>query len=203
MPGFIGKKLCPELVLVKPNFAQYTAVSQKIREIFSEYDPNFSPMSLDEAYLNITKHMEKRQTMSEQERTFYVRRCDSLDASVCLCDPNLVMASTPEQIATDEIQINDNACTSKCLSEHNENTSAVNDGINTKHRDVTNDEKCGNTIDETEFNLCKECHKKKPCYDSKTFGFTAEETVQEMRCRIEQRTCLTASAGETNYHSGF
>lgn len=59
MPGFIGKKLCPDLVLVPPNFTKYKQASKEIQEIFAEYDANFSPMSLDEAYLDITEYMQK------------------------------------------------------------------------------------------------------------------------------------------------
>lgn len=51
MPGFIAKKLCPELVIVPSHFDKYRSVSAQIREIFKEYDPNFSPMSLDEALI--------------------------------------------------------------------------------------------------------------------------------------------------------
>merc|ERR1719187_1512229 len=51
MPGFIGKKLCPDLVIVPGNMEKYSNVSKVVREVFSEYDPNFAPMSLDEAYL--------------------------------------------------------------------------------------------------------------------------------------------------------
>ncbi|CAG8501135.1 11342_t:CDS:2, partial [Cetraspora pellucida] len=58
MPGFIAKKLCPELIIVPCNFDKYRAVSKQIREIFSRYDPNYTPMSLDEAYLDITKYLE-------------------------------------------------------------------------------------------------------------------------------------------------
>lgn len=57
MPGFIAKKLCPELVIVPLHFEKYRAVSGEIREIFREYDPNFSPMSLDEAYLDLTDYL--------------------------------------------------------------------------------------------------------------------------------------------------
>ena len=53
MPGFIGKKLCPQLVIVPPNFEKYTAVSKVVREVFAEYDLEFCPVSLDEAYLVI------------------------------------------------------------------------------------------------------------------------------------------------------
>ncbi len=60
MPGFIGKKLCPDLVLVELNFDKYRAVSKVVRGVFAEYDPNFSPMSLDEAYLDITNYLSAR-----------------------------------------------------------------------------------------------------------------------------------------------
>jgi len=65
MPGFIGVKLCPQLVFVKPDFKKYTKVALRVREIFSEYDPNFEAYSLDEAYLNITEYVSKRVSMSE------------------------------------------------------------------------------------------------------------------------------------------
>ncbi|XP_007559367.1 DNA polymerase kappa [Poecilia formosa] len=74
MPGFIAKKLCPSLVIVPPNFDKYRAVSEEIREIFAEYDPNFQPMSLDEAYLDFTDHLEQRQSWPESSRT---HRCRS------------------------------------------------------------------------------------------------------------------------------
>ncbi|CAG8468084.1 7734_t:CDS:10 [Acaulospora morrowiae] len=58
MPGFIAMKLCPQLVIIPCHFDKYTAVSNKIREIFARYDPNFSPVSLDEAYLDITNYLQ-------------------------------------------------------------------------------------------------------------------------------------------------
>ncbi|XP_071994362.1 DNA polymerase kappa [Engystomops pustulosus] len=73
MPGFIAKKLCPNLQIVPVNFDKYRAVSKEIREIFSEYDPNFLPLSLDEAYLDITDHLEERLTRPEDRRTFTVK----------------------------------------------------------------------------------------------------------------------------------
>uniref|UniRef100_A0A8C8A2S6 DNA polymerase kappa n=1 Tax=Oryzias sinensis TaxID=183150 RepID=A0A8C8A2S6_9TELE len=69
MPGFIAKKLCSDLVIVPPNFDKYRAVSDEIREIFADYDPHFLPMSLDEAYLDFTEHLEQRQTWPESLRT--------------------------------------------------------------------------------------------------------------------------------------
>ena len=61
MPGFIGRKLCPDLVLVKPDFVKYRRDAEKIRSVFREYDPNFSPMSLDEAYLDLTDYLRARE----------------------------------------------------------------------------------------------------------------------------------------------
>lgn len=55
MAGFLAKKLCPSLILIKPNFPKYTAKAQEIREILANYDPRFESASIDEAYLNITE----------------------------------------------------------------------------------------------------------------------------------------------------
>ncbi|XP_035999483.1 LOW QUALITY PROTEIN: DNA polymerase kappa [Fundulus heteroclitus] len=73
MPGFIAKRLCPGLVIVPLNFDKYRAVSEEVREIFAEYGPNFQPMSLDEAYLDFTDHLEQRQSWPESLRTHRYR----------------------------------------------------------------------------------------------------------------------------------
>ncbi|XP_058848404.1 DNA polymerase kappa-like isoform X2 [Acipenser ruthenus] len=72
MPGFIAKKLCPSLIIVQLHFDKYKAVSAEVREIFADYDPNFLPMSLDEAYLDITEHLEQRRCWPESRRTCYI-----------------------------------------------------------------------------------------------------------------------------------
>ncbi|XP_073440202.1 DNA polymerase kappa isoform X2 [Dendrobates tinctorius] len=81
MPGFIAKKLCPALHIVPPNFDKYRAVSKEVREIFSEYDPNFLPLSLDEAYLDITDHLEERLNWPEERRRFVVRTANNDDVN--------------------------------------------------------------------------------------------------------------------------
>ncbi|CAB1322080.1 unnamed protein product, partial [Coregonus sp. 'balchen'] len=73
MPGFIAKKLCPNLVIVPTNFDKYRAVSAEVREIFADYDPHFLPMSLDEAYLDISEHLEQRRVWPEALRTHRLR----------------------------------------------------------------------------------------------------------------------------------
>ncbi|NXO44441.1 POLK polymerase, partial [Locustella ochotensis] len=71
MPGFIAKRLCPHLTIVPLNFEKYGKVSKEVREILAEYDPNFMPMGLDEAYLNITEHLEERLNWPEDKRRFF------------------------------------------------------------------------------------------------------------------------------------
>ncbi|CAI5481873.1 unnamed protein product [Closterium sp. Yama58-4] len=60
MPGFIARKLCPELVFVKPDFTKYQHYSNLTHEVFRQYDPHFVARSLDEAYLDITAVCEER-----------------------------------------------------------------------------------------------------------------------------------------------
>ncbi|XP_050209752.1 DNA polymerase kappa isoform X4 [Mercurialis annua] len=54
MPGFIARKLCPELILVPTDFKKYIHYSDLTRKVFQKYDPHFMAASLDEAYLDIT-----------------------------------------------------------------------------------------------------------------------------------------------------
>lgn len=54
MPSSTARRRCPELVFVKPRFEVYTAVSRQIRAIFADYTPLIEPLSLDEAYLDVS-----------------------------------------------------------------------------------------------------------------------------------------------------
>ena len=54
MPTFQAFKKCPELILIRPNFEKYKAASKKIHEIFSQYTSLIQPLSLDEAFLDVT-----------------------------------------------------------------------------------------------------------------------------------------------------
>lgn len=54
MSGYLAKKRCPELIFVKPRFDRYKEISQKIRAIFYDYTDLVEPLSLDEAYLDVT-----------------------------------------------------------------------------------------------------------------------------------------------------
>jgi DNA polymerase-4 len=57
MPSVTAKRLCPHLVFVKPRFDAYREVSQQIRAIFRDYTPHVEPLSLDEAYLDVTEDL--------------------------------------------------------------------------------------------------------------------------------------------------
>src|SRR5580698_3131919 len=57
MPSVIAKRKCPDLIFVSPRFDVYKAVSLQIREVFAEYTPIVEPLSLDEAYLDVTENL--------------------------------------------------------------------------------------------------------------------------------------------------
>ena len=54
MSGVLAKKLCPHLIFVRHDFERYKEISQQIRAIFFEYTDLVEPLSLDEAYLDVT-----------------------------------------------------------------------------------------------------------------------------------------------------
>lgn len=56
MPSVTAKRRCPDLLFVKPRFDVYKAVSLQIREIFAEHTDIIEPLSLDEAYLDVTQN---------------------------------------------------------------------------------------------------------------------------------------------------
>jgi len=65
MPSSIALRNCPELVFVPPRFDVYRAVSKQILEIFRAYTPLVEPLSLDEAYLDVTDNLKGIASASE------------------------------------------------------------------------------------------------------------------------------------------
>jgi DNA polymerase-4 len=57
MPSVIAKRKCPDLIFVNPRFDVYKTISLQIREVFAEYTPIIEPLSLDEAYLDVTVNL--------------------------------------------------------------------------------------------------------------------------------------------------
>lgn len=62
MSGVQAKRLCPELIFVKPRFDRYKEISKRIRKIFFEYTNLVEPLSLDEAYLDVTENKKNLQS---------------------------------------------------------------------------------------------------------------------------------------------
>jgi DNA polymerase-4 len=56
LPSITAKRRCPQLIFVSPRFDVYRAVSAQIRDIFSEHTDLIEPLSLDEAYLDVTEN---------------------------------------------------------------------------------------------------------------------------------------------------
>ena len=54
MPALRAERLCPDAIFVPPDFARYKAVSRQVREIFQRHTDLIEPLSLDEAYLDVT-----------------------------------------------------------------------------------------------------------------------------------------------------
>jgi DNA polymerase IV len=58
MASVTAKRQCPDLIFVKPRFELYKSISRQIREIFAEHTPIIEPLSLDEAYLDVTENLQ-------------------------------------------------------------------------------------------------------------------------------------------------
>jgi DNA polymerase-4 len=59
MPSVTAKRKCPDLVFVMPRFDVYREVSLQIRAVLAEYTPVIEPLSLDEAYLDVTENLQR------------------------------------------------------------------------------------------------------------------------------------------------
>lgn len=67
MPGFIARKLCPNLVFRECNFSKYKEASSIFKRILEEYDPNYESMGLDEANLDLTNYLITNGLMNDEE----------------------------------------------------------------------------------------------------------------------------------------
>ena len=68
MPTFKALELCPHLHLVAPDFDKYQAVSRQIRAIFEDYTDLVEPLSLDEAYLDVSHEERSASDIAEEIR---------------------------------------------------------------------------------------------------------------------------------------
>jgi DNA polymerase-4 len=65
MPSVTAQRKCPDLVFVPPRFDVYRQASAQIRAIFARFTPIIEPLSLDEAYLDVTDYLSEGQTATE------------------------------------------------------------------------------------------------------------------------------------------
>ncbi len=115
MPSWRALKLCPDLVFVKSRFDVYKQVSEQIREIFYEYTDLVEPLSLDEAYLDITDNKlqisSARQVALEIKQKIQTRTGLTASAGVAtnkfvakiasdINKPNGIAVITPEKMVT-------------------------------------------------------------------------------------------------------
>ncbi|WBU58214.1 DNA polymerase IV [Paracoccus sediminicola] len=68
MPSVTAARRCPDLIFVKPRFEVYREVSEQIRAIFARYTPQIEPLSLDEAYLDLTGRLAAGETATATAR---------------------------------------------------------------------------------------------------------------------------------------
>ena len=73
MPSTTALRKCPELVFVPPRFEVYKAVSRQIHAIFADYTALIEPLSLDEAYLDVTENRRELPTATETARQIRAR----------------------------------------------------------------------------------------------------------------------------------
>jgi DNA polymerase-4 len=93
MPASRAKRLCADAVWLPPNFDKYREVSHQIREIFARHTPLIEPLSLDEAYLDVTEELTGIPTATETAQAIRgeIRRETSLTASAGVA-PNKFLA---------------------------------------------------------------------------------------------------------------
>ena len=93
MPAVRAERLCPGAVFVHPDFTRYSAVSHDVREIFKRHTDRIEPLSLDEAYLDVTENKTGLPTATMVARTIrqQIRQELNLTASAGVA-PNKFLA---------------------------------------------------------------------------------------------------------------
>src|SRR5262250_1640780 len=93
MPAVTAERLCPNAIFLPPDFTRYRAVSRQVREIFKRHTDLIEPLSLDEAYLDVSKNKTGLPTATQVARTIreQIRSELSLTASAGVA-PNKFLA---------------------------------------------------------------------------------------------------------------
>ena len=78
LPALTAERLCPEAIFIKPDFVRYKAVSLAVRAIFERHTPIIEPLSLDEAYLDVTENLTNLPTATRVAKTIREQIHDEL-----------------------------------------------------------------------------------------------------------------------------
>ena len=78
MTGHLAKQKCPHLIFVRPNFSRYKEISTQVRAIFYDYTDLVEPLSLDEAYLDVTENKKDNPSANAIAREIRQRIYDEL-----------------------------------------------------------------------------------------------------------------------------
>lgn len=83
MSGKLAKRLCPDLIFVKARFERYQEISEQIKHVFYEYTDLVEPLSLDEAYLDVTQNKKGNPSATQlaTEIRFRIKEKTGLNAS--------------------------------------------------------------------------------------------------------------------------
>lgn len=81
MASVVAARKCPNLIFVKPRFDAYKLASNQIREIFLEYTPLVEPLSLNEAYLDVTENLKGISSATEIAKEIKIKERTGLTAS--------------------------------------------------------------------------------------------------------------------------
>ena len=79
MPAIRAERLCPQAIFIPPDFTRYRAVSRATREIFQQHTDLIEPLSLDEAYLDVTENKTGLPTATRVARTIRQQIRDELN----------------------------------------------------------------------------------------------------------------------------
>ena len=183
MPGFIAKKLCPELVIIPSDFPKYNAVAAVVRGVIAEYDAEFESAGCDEAYLDLTRHLVERGSNPEPKELVVSPENESM-VGCCRC--NYVEKDTA---VLKDIFAQNESKPIPIVSEDIQRDSAVE--LNSKRFERRASLPI---IDRQNHNLfCPSCDLILPGIFR--FSNFASDAVEEMRLKIFLQTRLTASAG--------
>src|SRR3954453_23340162 len=85
MPAVRAERLCPDAIFLPPDFLRYRAVSRQVREIFKRHTDLIEPLSLDEAYLDVTQNKTAIPTATLVARTIREQIRQELNRTASAC----------------------------------------------------------------------------------------------------------------------